>query len=76
MCDRLVLPTLTPNDITRVAAGELSLDARTRDYIGNRFGFRYTTTVDGAAALELEHHTRAGGLGPLPLLNPATTGPA
>lgn len=75
VCDRLVLPELTTADISAVAAGELSLDAMTRDYIRSRLGFRFTITTDGAAALALEHDTRSGASGVSPLLNPATPPP-
>ncbi len=73
VCDRLVLPTLTTDDIARVAAGEGSLDALTRAYVRTHLGFRYATTSDGTMALELEHRVRSGELGPLPLLNPAAS---
>ncbi len=75
VCDRLILPTLTPDDIARIADDEQSLDTATREHIRTRFGFRDTTTPDGTTALDLEHHTRAGGPGPAPLLNPVTPTP-
>ena len=60
-------------EVPRAAAGERSLDARTRAYVQTHLSFRYATTSDGTTALELEHRVSSGELGPLPLLNPAAS---
>jgi len=68
--DRLVLPTLTQADTTAVAQGQLSLDARTRQYIRDHLSYRLVVTEDGKAALSLERQVQQGALGERPLLNP------
>jgi hypothetical protein len=71
VADRLVLPTLTPDDIRRIAAGELSLDAKVREYIRAEFQFRFAVTRDGREAAELERAIRGGALAAgKPFLNP------
>jgi hypothetical protein len=71
VCDRLVLPALSREEIDAVAAARLSLDSLTRDYVRSRFSFRWVETVDGPAAHALERHLRRGETraGP-PFLNP------
>jgi hypothetical protein len=69
--DRLVLPSLTPDQTTGAAAGELSLDALTRDCIRRHVGYRFVVADDGRTALALEREARRGALdGQKPLLNP------
>jgi hypothetical protein len=69
--DRLVLPSLTAEEITAAAAGKLSLDAVTRRYIRDYLGYRYVETVDGKTALALERDVQHGAIaGQPPLLNP------
>jgi hypothetical protein len=69
--DRLVLPRLTPDEITAAAAGDLSLDAVTRQYIHDNLGYRYVVTADGKTALALERDVQRGAIaGQQPLLNP------
>jgi len=71
VCDRLVLPSLSQHDVAEVAAGQLSLDARTRIYIRERLTYRYVVTASGGEARELEEAVRIGDLGiPRPILNP------
>jgi hypothetical protein len=69
--DRLVLPTLTAEDIGSAAAGELSLDIATRRYIHHHLSYRFVLTNDGDTALALERAVQRGALeGQTPLLNP------
>ena len=76
ICDRLVLPTLTQDEIQEVARGALSLDARTRIFIRDQLSYRFVVTDDKAEARELERLVRTEGLsGQAPLLNPGTTAP-
>lgn len=72
VCDRFVLVSLSPGDIQEVAAGALSLDGLTRDYIRTNLAYRYVTTASGKDARELETVIRRGGLleQGQPLLNP------
>ena len=71
VCDRLVLPTLSPEQISCVSAGELSLDALTRVYIHQHLSYRFTTTktYSEAQAVEIALAKGATSLG-APLLNP------
>ena len=69
--DRLVLPTLGPAEIQRVAAGELSLERLIGDFIRRDMGYRLVEVPDGARAGAVEREARAGGLRVgKPLLNP------
>ena len=71
MCDRLVLPTLTQGDIAKVAAGELSLDALTREFIRDRLTYRFVVTGTARDAVHLEEIIRLADLdGAKPVLNP------
>ena len=70
VCDRVVLPTLTPAQLEDVAAGRLALDSLVRAYIHERLGYRYTVVADQAAAFELERVVQRQGLsGRRPLFN-------
>ena len=71
VCDRLVLPTLSPADLSKVASGTLSLDALTREFIRDRLTYRFVVTTSGLDALRLEEIVRIDGLnGATPVLNP------
>lgn len=50
VCDRLVLVTLSAEQIRAVADGALSLDTLTRDYVRTHLAFRFASTPDGARA--------------------------
>ena len=71
VCDRLVLPSLSREQIQRVAAGELSLDALTRVYIHENLSYRFAATSSYKEALQIETTLARGetGVGP-PQLNP------
>lgn len=71
VCDRLVLPSLTREEIDQLGRGEASLDAFTRDYVRKRMTYRFVELGDGATARIVEAQVRAGALGSKPLLNPA-----
>jgi hypothetical protein len=74
VCDRLVLPTMSQDDIDRVAVGLLRLDERTRSYIRDRLTYRFVVTGTSKEAHELEGMIRTSGLsGLMPVLNPAKT---
>jgi hypothetical protein len=75
VADRLILPTLSPTEITQIAAGELSLDARIRRYIHERLSYRWVETPDGIGAYKLEAQICRGALASgSPLLNPRRVG--
>lgn len=70
VADRLVLPTLTADDIRLIGAGTHSMDAFVRRFIHAELSYRFLSTRDGARAFEVEKRARGGALGALPLLNP------
>lgn len=71
VCDRMVLPALTQGQIDGVARGDLSLDALIRDYVQDRFTYRWLETANGAVALDVEREVQEGALSAgKPLLNP------
>ena len=70
VCDRLVLPTLRDR-IEDVAAGKLSLDGATREYVRTELGFRMVHVTDGREALQVERMVQRGALvAGRPFLNP------
>ena len=73
VCDRFVLPSLTPQQIGEVGAGRLSLDRLTRDWIHARYSFRYIHTRSGDEARQIENEVKAGALAAgRPFLNPGS----
>ena len=70
ICDRLVLPSLH-NRFPEIAAGQLSLDKLTREFIRAELGFRFITVADGPTALAIERNIQRGALrSGKPFLNP------
>ena len=70
ICDRFVVPNLSQEQIEEVAAGELSLDRLTRQYVHDQLCYRFAEVESGSAALSLEAHICSYGLsGQRPLLN-------
>ena len=71
VCDRLVLPTLTREQIELVAVGQLSLDALTRVYVHKNLSYRFAATSNYKEAMTIETEFARGetGVG-LPQLNP------
>ena len=71
VCGRLVLPTLTREQIAEAAAGTRRLDDEVRRFIHDRLGYRWVATSDGCEAFELEVTLLTEGIaGSLPMLNP------
>ena len=72
VCDRLVIPKLTPTQLRRVADGQLKLDDETKKYIRNRLSYRFVETKSGDDALICESKIKNGELGTfgVPFLNP------
>ena len=60
--DRLVLPTLTPEEIEQVGAGSLLCDVLTRSYIHKHLTYRFVVTESAEQALVLERSLRSDGL--------------
>ena len=71
VADRLVLPSLTAEQIADIGCGRLQLDALVRGYIRDRLAYRFISAEDGKQAYEVENAIKRGALGERPLLNPA-----
>lgn len=71
VADRLVLPTLSQEDIRAIAAGRHPMDAFVRRYIHDNLSYRFAMLPDGATAFEIEAKIKSGSwtYGP-PFLNP------
>ena len=71
VADRLVLPTLSQEDIAAIASGRHQMDAFVRRYIHENLCYRFVILPDGAAAYAVEAAIKSGvwehGR---PLLNP------
>jgi hypothetical protein len=71
VCDRFIVPHLTPDEQAQIGAGTLSLDHLTRRYIHNNLAYRYVVTQTPAAARSLERQVQSGALqSGVPFLNP------
>lgn len=72
VCDRLIVPSLSPDQQRAIGEGRLLLDAMTRDYVRTRLSYRYVVMPDGVSAYTLEEQIRRGALSVgRPLLNPS-----
>ncbi len=72
VADRLVLSTLTQEQIKAISERRIAFDHLVRDYIHKNLSYRFVLTHDGDEATHLERETRSGALGSLPFLNPLT----
>ena len=71
ICDRFIIPELTPEQLRDIGRGHLLLDQLTRSYIRERLTYRFCVCQDGADADALERAVRAGSLpAGRPYLNP------
>ena len=71
VADRLVLPTLTPDDIEAIGSGRHQMDALVRRYIHENLRYRFVPLPDGAAAYAIESAIKNGDWEHgRPLLNP------
>ena len=71
ICDRFIVPALTPGQQREIAAGQLLLDQMTRSFIRGHLSYRFAVHHDGAEALAVERAVRAGSLpAGRPYLNP------
>ena len=71
VCDRFVVPALTPSQQQLLAGGGLSLDDLTRTFIRDHLAYRFVVTVDGTEAARLQAEVRRGALSVgRPYLNP------
>jgi hypothetical protein len=71
VADRLVLPTLSPEDIEAIASGRHQMDAFVRRYIHQNLSYRFVLVPDGSAAFAAEKLIKQGEWEHgCPLLNP------
>jgi hypothetical protein len=71
VADKLVLPSLSGQDLADIAAGKLLLDDFVYVYVQDRLAYRVSITPDVIVARALEDVARGGGLkAGKPLLNP------
>jgi hypothetical protein len=70
VCDRMILITLTKDEILKVADGKLCLDKFTRQYIRSNLSYRFVETAsENMSPLEIKIKSGALSIGK-PLLNP------
>jgi len=71
VCDRFIVPNLSPDEQAQIGAGTLSLDHLTRRYIHDKLAYRYVLTTTPGEARELERQVQSGALNAgVPFLNP------
>lgn len=71
ICDRFIVPVLTPDQQRDIGSGSLLLDQLTRSYIREHLAYRFQVCGDGTAALATERAIRGGSLpAGRPFLNP------
>jgi hypothetical protein len=71
VADRLVLPTLSPDDLATISTGEHQVDAFVRRYIHEYLRYRFLMVSDGATAYRYESTIKDGDWEQgRPLLNP------
>lgn len=72
VANRLVIPSLTVEHLSRFADGTLTLDRLTREYINERLEYQFARVETSAEAYALEKQCRTGEVfGMKPVLNPA-----
>lgn len=71
ICDRFIVPLLTPSQQRQIGQGQLQLDQMTKNFIRDHLGYRFAILNDGVQALATERAIRAGSLPTgQPYLNP------
>ena len=56
VCDRLVLPSLSPEEIKEVSTGNLLLAQRVKAYVRGNLSYRSLTVTTEQVARDLENH--------------------
>lgn len=71
VANRLVIPSLTDDDISQFASGELKLDQLTKAFIHEHLDYQYILVASSSDAYAVEAKARRGEIfGQKPLLNP------
>jgi hypothetical protein len=74
VADRLVLPSLTPEQVRAIGDGALQFDALVRSYVCDHLAYRLVVVASGAEARRLEDQIKRGVLSAgAPLLKPRDT---
>jgi hypothetical protein len=60
VANRLVIPPLKPEQLSKFATGELNLDTLTKAYINQRFEYQFAFVESSAEAYALEKRCREG----------------
>ncbi len=72
VANRLVIPSIKPEQLHLFASGDINLDRLTKTYIHERLEYQFAFVSSSAQAYELERLCRNGSVfGVKPLLNPA-----
>jgi hypothetical protein len=72
VANRLVIPSLSPDQLPQFATGQLTLDQLTKAYIHSRLEYQFAVVDSSTAAYALERECRTGATFDVkPLLNPA-----
>ena len=72
VANRLVIPSLTSEQLAKFATGDLNLDVLTKQYINDRLEYQFAFVPTSSEAYTLERKCREGVIfGVKPLLNPA-----
>jgi len=71
VANRLVIPSLIPDQLTKFGTGELNLDTLTKAYINERLEYQFAFVQSSTEAYALERRCREGLIfGVKPLFNP------
>jgi len=71
VANRLVIPTLSEQDLHKFGTGEMKLDFLTREFIHDHLDYQYIIVSSSKEAYEVEEKARRGDIfGMKPLLNP------
>jgi hypothetical protein len=71
VANRLVIPTLSIDDLSKFATGEFKLDYMTKSYIHNNLEYQYLIVDSSSEAYRIEDKARTGEVfNQKPLLNP------
>jgi hypothetical protein len=71
VANRLIIPSLTPEDLPKYASGAYRLDYKTKDFIREHLNYQYVVVATSAEASRIESEARSGeSLQQKPLLNP------
>ena len=71
VANRLVLPSISPEDLPRFSTGELRLDSLTKQFIHDHLDYQYIIVSSSKEAYDVERLARLGEIfGVKPMLNP------